>query len=1235
MSKEAGKTIGCALGYLLSAVFCQASAPVLGDWYCAGPFKDKPIGLHRTSFAHVFKIEKDTVAAGAEPVDLGRVWKAEHFLGEKKIVRKWKKRDDWTDGYLNYLPYGPAPMQNETCYLYRTITAPAAANQEIRIYALDNIRIWLNGKEIGAAHNPGRGGSSRFAAAWVKNVDLKQGVNHLLAKTTSMHGKHGFAFAMPPYTPSNSQLPGETRLNPPGDDPAKKVKDFLFDVTPIPMYSPAVLAMDERLKAIPQTDAGAEYSRRMQALKKNVTAEVSKGNIGRAAEAIDRFWEDQIRALPPVAFLKMPWFGVNAIGPVSSRGGHPATICVLDTSSPGNEVRIVYHDPEKSIFDMNVSYDGKTLFFSASGGGTEGGFHIYEIGIDGSNLRQITSGTCTDMMPLLLPSGKIMFVSDRSKTRVVCQNQPSGVLYTCNRDGSQVRRVSGNTLSDHTPQIMNDGRVLFTRWDYGVDKNVFCRQNLWTINPDGTGFRLFGSNTKEDPNAFWKARPIPGRPEVVSVFGSHHADHNGMIGLVWDRPIGHGKDFRGEGYRWITREVPSFGDTFMRATGYTDPYPIHEHLFLVAFGGDGDKKNRLYLLDDRGNRKLIYEDSGTRGCFYPLPLDPRKRPPIIPSQCDSPEWVYSDPINEVYNPDEKLKGTFVLQDVYEGIGDHVQRGEVKALQVIEQVPKWQYISPDHQGYGPTIGRGTMYIRRILGNVPVEEDGSAHFVAPAIRDISFNALDAEGRVIRRMGSTLHIMPGEKQSCVGCHETRGVTPAAGRRAPQAARRAASVPEYPAWAEKGIIDYVKVVQPVFDKHCVSCHSGATPAKALDLSGDKTRFFNMSYDSLLDRGFVDYINLAGTGHEESTAKDRGAIVSRIRRHIETDVCCKKPLPLADRQVIYAWIDASVPYYSTHEVAQKRGIGGRDRWLGRGWFEQSFDPVFKRRCVECHKSTVTPQTYNYNGHEKTQVTSKLWNDLALSQFGFGRYRSAFFGPDHRINLTHPEWSQMLTAPLAKEQGGLALCRDKDGGPVFKDKDDPDYKLMLAALQGGAETLDENPRVDMPEQLARVAELRPVVMAVKYGAGEHPTVFEWRKEGWISKDAVFEASSIDPRWNSDDMMSKFLTGEPFDQHWGVCTREEEDPWLIIDLKKDSTIAEVDIVNRFPDCRDFARTLTMWISSDRKEWKQIWKAATVEDRWKVALPEKKRARYIKLGLQGRQHLDLKYVFVYDTASERDK
>lgn len=220
--------------------------------------------------------------------------------------------------------------------------------------------------------------------------------------------------------------------------------------------------------------------------------------------------------------------------------------------------------------------------------------------------------------------------------------------------------------------------------------------------------------------------------------------------------------------------------------------------------------------------------------------------------------------------------------------------------------------------------------------------------------------------------------------------------------ALRRAASVPEFPTWTDKGILDFNRVVQPVLDDYCVECHAGPTPEAAVDLSSDKTHFFNMAYDQLLDRGLVHYIPVAGTDHAESAPNTRGAVVSRIREHIETDHS-GQVLPAEARHRIYTWIDANVPYYGTYEVTDRRVVGGRDRWYvgdPNGWFQKAFLPVFNRRCMPCHQRYVTPQTYNYNpgGNGKILVSSRLWTDTALRQFQLGHGRISFTG---RIRPSH------------------------------------------------------------------------------------------------------------------------------------------------------------------------------------------------------------------------------------------
>jgi hypothetical protein len=632
-------------------------------------------------------------------------------------------------------------------------------------------------------------------------------------------------------------------------------------------------------------------------------------------------------------------------------------------------------------------------------------------------------------------------------------------LYVCNRDGSNVRRVSGNTLSDHTPQVMDDGRVLFTRWDYGIEKSVFNRQALWTMSPDGTHLQLFFGNTIEDPCAFWEARPVPGRPEVACTFGPHHSHHAGMIGLVWNR-LGDEAP-RGVGFRWVTQELQVISDTAF-PWGYQHPFPVNERLFLVSYGGDGGHQNRLYLLDDRGNKRCIYEDSKL-GCWWPLLLRPRKRPPAIAPASKNPQFVRRSQVEANRKPDAHT-GTFLLQDVYEGLFPHVERGEIKFLHILEQVPKTH---PHTGGYAwgisPIIGRGTMYVRRLIGTVPVERDGSAYFAAPALRDISFDALAADGKVIQRMGSTTQVMPGETIGCIGCHEPRHTAPP-NRSVPMAARRAPSAPQPPNWGTNGIIDFVKVVQPVFDKYCVECHSGPRPDGRLDLSGDKTRYFNMAYNQLVDRSLVHYVAMDNVDIAHNTPRTYGSSVSRICGYLDKQHC-GKTVPLADRQKIYTWIDANIPYYGVYHYTDGGVRGARDRWYtGKKdkWFEKGFVPVFKRRCFSCHRRTVdVSQPFEANTY--MTVTSSAWDARAIMSHGFCLDRTiSLYGPAHRINLTHPEWSQVLTAALPKKAGGLGLCKPRPGMPQpFKDTNDPDYKAMLEALRLGHKTLLAHPRVDM------------------------------------------------------------------------------------------------------------------------------------------------------------------------------
>ena len=1090
----------------------------LEPWHDVGPFKDEEFGDVLRSFRYNFEPERDLLKVTETAPDLSKSYEAKLWPGmdASKLKRFWTPHPEWVDGYRHVLPQGPAPGRNETAYLYRAIHASEAKTLTLRVYAEDFVKVWLNGKPVGEVVR--NYGASHTPTPLVAALPLAAGDNRLLLKITTMWGKHGFAFGLDGVTPSNAQLPlawsPEIRKDAasnfyPGNRPyaagapdkatpaevvkeirdaARLLRSFRGGVEMLPMFDPPTSKMAEQQNQLAPSEEGKAWMKTREVLASEAKSALTAFDRGDAdgstkvmdaAKAQEAAWNRAIRKVGPIVFLRSPAAGVNAIAPYATKGRTPASLCVLDPAKPDQPPRVIFSEPETTLYNFNLSFDAKTVFFSACRKGIAGGWHIYEIGINGQNLKQITQGDSNDISPAELPDGRLIFISTRAKTFVVCQEHEAGLLYSCNRDGSGVRKLSANIDSDHTPQVLNDGRVMFTRWDYGIEKNVFARHGLWTINPDGTGFRLFAGNTKEDPAGFWKARPIPGRPEVVCVFGPHHSYQAGMIGLVWNR-LGPEAP-RGEGFRFVTEEIPSYGDTAF-PYGYQDPYPLNERQFLVSYGGDGGKKNRLYLLDECGNRRCIYEAEGELGCWNPMQLQARERPMVIPAQCENPEWAYREPEELNQNP-TNLSATLLVQDVYQGVEPQVKRGEVKWIQVMEQLQKSRRMAGGEAwGHTPVIGRGAVHVRRLVGLVPVEKDGSAHFTAPALRDISLNLLDADGKMLMRMGSDMQMMPGERQGCIGCHEGRQ-----GAQAPPprpgvsiAARKPPVNPIQPDWGTKGIVDYQKVVQPVWNRYCIECHSGPTPKGGIDLSGDRTRFFCVSYDNLIERDQVAYHQPFAGDHDENAPRTLGSMVSRLSKIIESSKQCGKEIPFEDRQRVYTWIDANAPYYGSNAYNKCRGIGARDSWEAdpqpatgiNGWLKAGLKPVFDTRCFSCHHREIHNQGFwGEGGGPMTKmltVTSRLWSDRGASAHMFlERYHmSALLGPELRINLSRPANSLMIQAPLSQAAGGLGLCKETDGSPVFKDKEDSGYRTMLQAIEVGKYRLYSEPREDIsPDEI--------------------------------------------------------------------------------------------------------------------------------------------------------------------------
>ncbi len=740
--------------------------------------------------------------------------------------------------------------------------------------------------------------------------------------------------------------------------------------------------------------------------------------------------------LPPIAFVRRPGgYGLRGTNATmfSHRTGAGASIEVFDPQRPGRPPRVIFSTETGFVWDLDLSWDGARILFTHK---AEAGqpFHLWEIGVDGRGLRQITDGPFHDFNGVYYPDGRIVFCSSRVESYSYCQNFLASALYTCHADGSDIRRFDFTTLCTMKPAVMDDGSILCTRWEY-QDKNIFMWQGLWTILPDGRQLQLYYGNTITVPNSRYGGKPVPGTSDVLLTMAGHHHPPIADIAVL-NRSAGIEAP---EALRKVTFETPyeiaagerwqhanwQPGDVFFPQAA-TDPWPLEDGLFLASFGNAERPQEgfRLHVCRYDGARYPL-EGAGAN-VFSALPLRSRPLPRSI---------VRSEA------PQEAGEGVFYVQDVYNGLAEQgVARGQVKSLRVMRPLPKrYNTEGPRFHDHYPVIGYGSYYVKENLGEAPVDENGSAYFRAPSNCELYFIALDQNGKEVQRMGSVTQVTTGEKASCAGCHEPRlSAPPVGGAKEARAERQPDPLRPPPGGA--GAVDYVRQVQPVFDRHCARCHSGRTPAARMDLSGDKTRFFNMSYDYLCLRRLVTYyfINPGPTG--VFPALQTGSMVSRLTEVIEKK---HQGVEMDDesRRRIYAWIDANAPYYGTFEMSRPYTMGGRDTWhfvpgnapaapQPEPWFA-ALDKTYQRSCVSCH------------------------GELEVG----GLSRKSVW-----INLSRPENSLLVNAHLAKAAGGLGLSGVRKGvrSPVFESADAPLYRELLASLRSGRASLERRPRMDMP-----------------------------------------------------------------------------------------------------------------------------------------------------------------------------
>ena len=642
-------------------------------------------------------------------------------------------------------------------------------------------------------------------------------------------------------------------------------------------------------------------------------------------------------------------------------------------------------DPENPCFgDPKKKYDPNPIAHLR--------YFIWEAAVDGSWVRQLT-GTPKDPMetwggrqtvliedadPCYLPDGGFAFNSTRCQSYGRChygRYTPAFLIYRADGNGSNIRQLSYGEANEWKPAVLNDGRLVYTRWDY-INRNAVWYQSLWTMKPDGTGTAHFYGNYTMHPGIQTEARPIPDSHVVVATAAAHHFLTAGSLILIDTRK---GEDGPAPLTR-VTPEVPWPESEGWNLPGcYAGPYPVNDTLFFTSYSAEtvggaahygawpSNKAFGLWLVDTLGGRELIYQDPEI-GTFTPIPIRKRPRPPVIPSVLPPAATA----------PDF---GVCYVENVYD-CREPLAKGSVKYLRVNQLLNQ-----PAAKKQNRNAGLDLDIYKRPLGVVPVAEDGSAAFRIPAGVPIQLQALNAEGMAVFTMRSLIYAHKGEVLGCAGCHEDKMRS-----RPPQelAKRREIVDPQpMPVLGYEGGFSFVRSVQPVFDRHCIRCHGLEADKKApMSLIGAKAS------QNLVDRKLVSW---AESYHETGASKtnDYFAIASPLTAILKRGHHGVK-LSKDEWDALIVWMDMNVPhygdgYYEFNRAEQRQPEPGGEKRL-RAAVEAQFGKAVAEQPF--------PALVNVGSPEKSRI---LLAALPADKGGWGQLEGGFKGADD------PRYQAMLS----------------------------------------------------------------------------------------------------------------------------------------------------------------------------------------------------------------------------------
>ena len=601
-----------------------------------------------------------------------------------------------------------------------------------------------------------------------------------------------------------------------------------------------------------------------------------------------------------------------------------SALCLLTMKGSYGTVRTLLADKGGVIRDPDVSYDGKRILFAWKKSRLKDDYHLYEMSVASGKITQITSGLgFADFDGKYLPNGEIVFNSTRCVQSVDCNFPEVSNLYICRADGKHMRRVGFDQVHTSAPSVLEDGRVIYTRWDYNDRGQVFT-QPLFQMNADGTGQTEFYGNNSWFPTSIQFARGIPGARKVVAILPGHHTRRAGKLAII--DPARGRQEASGVQLIAPVRETrPDRVDRYgQNGELFRHPFALSEKHFIVGYSPQGWRSKPgfgLYFFTADGRRELLAWDDSIP-CGQPVPLMRRKVPQRRASSVDY----------------RKSSGVYAVQNVYAGPGlKGVPKGAAKKLRVIALEFRALGIGKN-SNRGPagramvttpiSIDNGSWDVKRVLGDVPIEADGSACFEVPARTPVYFQIIDQRGCAIQTMRSWSTLQPGERYACIGGHESKNETTLPAVAGATIAARKGPRKLIPFYGPPRGFSFPKEIQPILDKHCIRCHDGGkkteTNRKSFSLlargNRDKRakRIWSDSYLALTKRGkqtpLANWIS-PQSGPAMLPAYHAGAAKSKLLAILEKDHE-KVKLSREELDKIACWLDLLVPYCGDYREA-------------------------------------------------------------------------------------------------------------------------------------------------------------------------------------------------------------------------------------------------------------------------------------------------------------------------------